>query len=176
MNCQRLREQLADFVAGELDAQQRAAAQQHIDACEQCRELVRGLQAAAATLESGLISANEAERQTASMAAPRARAASDVPIRGVPGVLSSFERTLVWRRRLSTIVRYAAIVLLAFVGGYFARGWRLHQRAARQEPARLGLEAAPQVSRELASRYAEAAQQFPDSSTFSRSLLMLARP
>lgn len=158
MNCRTFREQLADLVAGELDSQQRAAAHEHMQTCEQCRELARGLEAAAAVVEADVVSPEEAERQTAALAPPKPH---------------GMRPAIVRRRypRLSTIVRYAAVILLAFAGGYSARGWRADEIASPLPPD----DRASPVSSELAQRYAIATEQFPDSSALSRSLLALAR-
>lgn len=155
MNCRTFREQLADLVAGELDSPQRAAAHEHIQACEQCRELARGLEAAAAIVEADVLSPAEAERHTAALAPP-APAAPDSAVR---------------RYRLTPLMRYAAVILLAFICGYLARDWRTGE-AASVPPADDG---SSLVSDELAQRYAIATEQFPDSSTLSRSLLAIAR-
>ena len=158
MNCRTFREQLADLVAGELDSPQRAAAHEHMQTCEQCRELARGLEAAAAVVEADVVSLEEAERQTAALTPPKP-----------DGVRPAIVR----RRyaRLSTIVRYAAVILLAFASGYSARGWRAGEVASPLPPDD---RASPVIS-EFAQRYAVATEQFPDSSTLSRSLLALAR-
>jgi anti-sigma factor RsiW len=167
MNCREFREQLAEFIGGELDAEQHAAAQSHMQSCQECRERARGLEAAAAALEAGLVSPGEAERRTAALTPPHAAR---------PAAASG--RVL----RVSTVLRYAAIIMLAFAGGYLVRGWRAGDGAAGQQLAQTGqtvvppvIDAVPGVSRELADLYVRAAQKFPDSSTFSRSLLMLAR-
>jgi anti-sigma factor RsiW len=158
MNCRTFREQLADLVAGELDSSQRAAAHEHMRTCAQCRELARGLEAAAAVVEADVVSPEEAERQTAGLALPKPHGVRPAVVR---------------RRypRLPTILRYAAVILLAFAGGYSARGWRASEIASPPPPD----DRASPVGRELAQRYAMAMEQFPNSSALSRSLLALAR-
>jgi hypothetical protein len=155
MNCRTFREKLADLVAGELDSPQRDAAHEHMQTCEQCRELARDLEAAAAIVEADLLPREEAERRTAALAPP------------APGAPDS----VVWRYRLPAIVRYAAVILLAFICGYLARGWRTGEVASLPPPD----ERSSLMSSELAQRYAMAAEQFPDSSTLSRALLAIAR-
>ncbi len=158
MNCRTFREQLADLVAGELDSPQRAAAHEHMQTCEQCRELARGLEAAAAVVEADVVSLEEAERQTAALTPPKPH-----------GVRPAIVR----RRypRLSTIVRYAAVILLAFASGYSARGWRADEDVSEA----LAVDGASRVSGELVDRYTKATEQFPNSSALSRSLLALAQ-
>ena len=170
MNCRTFREQLADLVAGELDLPQRAAAHEHMQTCEQCRELARGLETAATVVEAGVVSLDEAERQTAALTPP-APVASNVPVRRLAGVSDSAPDSAVRRYRLSAIVRYAAVILLAFASGYSARGWRAGEVASSLPPD----DRASPVSSEFAQRYAIATEQFPDSSTFSHSLVALAR-
>lgn len=78
-------------------------------------------------------------------------------------------------RVVAAALRYAAVIALAFAGGYMARGpdapatQPAAPRVVEQPPAR-----APGDSR-LADRYAAALRKFPDSPTLSHSLLMLAR-
>jgi hypothetical protein len=86
-------------------------------------------------------------------------AASGSPLRRGPVRVSPWGASL----------RYAAVIILAFVGGYLARG------TAPNNPAAPGADGLAGAAPALALRYAAAADRFPEAPTFSHSLLMLAR-
>lgn len=158
MNCETFREILADFLAdflaGELDQAQHTAAREHVDACAECREQTRGLQAAAAAVESTIPTVEEAERRTASLT--------------LPAIPAPAHRTL----RLAPILRYAAVVLLAFGAGYLSRGG-----SGPSDPAAGDKTGDPGVlNPQFVQGLERAASRYPASSGFSKALLALAKP
>ena len=156
MNEERFRELLADYVAGELDSENAAELRAELARDPRRRALAKELQAAAAALEADLPSLEEAEQRTATLTLPAVgRAASTKP------------------RWLHALLRYAAVIALAFGAGFLARDWQQPrdvpppQAAPRIEP--------DVVNARYAAGFARAAREFPQSELFSRSLLMLAR-
>lgn len=160
MNEKQFRELLANYIAGELDPQQAADFRAALQADEQRRKLVQELQAAAAVLEAGTISQEEAERRTAMLALDPSHA----------GVLSPHGRRPE-RKRLFAVLRYAAVILVAFGAGFLARAW---PAVDRTEPTRPAVQATP-INEVYVASFTKASESFPHASTFSRSLLALAR-
>lgn len=165
MNDERFEELLADYLAGELDEQQAAAFRAELESNEQRRKIAHELQAAAATLEANLLSDEEARRRTDSLSL------QDIATRGAGGAPGLSSRPTRFRyRRLKAVLRYAAVIVLAFGAGFIVRGWRSETRELS-----LPVTAAASVNERYADDYLRVTQAFPQSSGFSRSLLMLAR-
>jgi anti-sigma factor RsiW len=165
MNDEKFEELLADYLAGELDEQQAAAFRAELESNEQRRKRAQELQAAAAALEANLLSDEEARRRTESLSL------QDIAMRGAdraPKVSSRLTRF--GHRRLKAVLRYAAVIVLAFGAGFVVRGWRSDTR----EPSLPVTTAAP-VNERYVQDYLRVTKAFPQSSAFSRSLLMLAR-
>jgi anti-sigma factor RsiW len=162
MNEERFRELLAEYVAGELDERQAAAFRAELEANPQRRKLAQELQAAAAALETNILSETEAEQRVASLRLEGAvpRAASEQPAH--PG----HRRHTRWRVGL----RYAAVILLAFGTGFLARGWLPGNRVATAKTS-----PTPAINERYVANFLQVTQSFPQSSAFSRSLLALAR-
>jgi len=163
MNEQDFDQRLADYLGGELDEQQAAALRAELEADPQRRRLACELHTAAAALETGLLSPEEAERRTASLACPADAAR---------GAASATGRGRRWAAgRPGVILRYAAVIVAAFGLGYLARGWREAERSVPALPAVRTAE----VNDAYVAGFMRATKAFPESSTFSRALLMLAR-
>ncbi|MFQ5806428.1 MAG: hypothetical protein ACE5I3_08260 [Phycisphaerae bacterium] len=166
MNDEKFRELLADYIAGELDDQQVAAFRAELEASEERRKLAHELQAAAAALETNVLSHEEAERRTAALEVEDARATS------AGGADQRAARSAPPRHdRLRAVLRYAAVIVLAFGSGFLARGWRSSDREVIPSPPPLP----GSIDERYAADFIRVTQLFPESSTFSRSLLMLAR-
>jgi anti-sigma factor RsiW len=160
MNDEKFRELLADYLAGELDEQQAAAFRAELEASPERRRLANELQAAAAALEANVLTDDEARRRTEGLEL-------EVPL-SVDG-----RRTLKPPRqykRLFTVLRYAAVIALAFGTGFLVRGWQSRSPATASAPP-----PAAEINERYLANFVEATQSFPQSSTFTRSLLMLAR-
>lgn len=165
MTDEEFRDLLAEYIAGELDEQRAAAFRAELEANEQRRKLAEELQAAAAALEVNLVSEEQAEQRTAGLKLETAA------IRG-PDAVSETARPVVLRyARIRAVLRYAAVVVVAFSAGFLARGW---SSADQQVAARTEAPAAP-INERYIDKFVEATQSFPESSSFARSLLALAR-
>jgi anti-sigma factor RsiW len=162
MNEGRFRELLAEYVAGELDDRQAAAFRAELEANPQRRKLAQELQAAAAALETNVLSETEAEHRVASLRLEGAGlgTASERPAH--PG----HRRHARWRASL----RYAAVILLAFSTGFLVRGWLPGERGAMAKTS-----PTPAINERYLANFLQVTQSFPESSAFSRSLLALAR-
>ena len=158
MDCEQFTDRLADFLGQELSAEQHEAAQQHLRSCERCRELARGLQAAAAATESNVPTVEEAAQQTDTLRLPTS-----------PGMHAARRRRA--PSYLLTVIRYAAVIAIAFGGGYLYRG------VGAIPPGEVGAATAgpdelfPYIER----RVAQIDKQFPGTSELSRKLLLLAK-
>ena len=170
MNEREFQDKLADYLAGEMNAAEAEAFRAALAADPERRRLADELQAAAAALECRAASDEEAREATAGLRwddlAARARR---TPVRA--------ERPASRLRILNVALRYAAAIVLAFVAGYWARS---SAAVAEREPAPIvrgpeigsvGTEAAEQY----AASYVKAARSFPNASSFSRTLMALAK-
>ncbi len=160
MTEERFRELLADYLAGELDEQQAAAFRAELAASAERRKLASELQAAAAALEGNVLSENEARQRT-----------EDLKLE-LPSPLKRAHASEATGRykRLFAALRYAAVIALAFGGGYIVRGWQSGSPETTSAPPPMA-----EINERYVANFAEATQLFPHSSTFTRSLLMLAR-
>lgn len=161
MTEERFRELLADYLAGELDEQQAAAFRAELKANAERRKLADELQAAAAALEANVLSDDEARRRTEDLQL------SVAPSRKRPRPV---ERTA-GHQRLFAVLRYAAIIVLAFGAGFLARG----RQSETPETSGASLAQTTEINDRYVANFVRATQSFPESSSFSRSLLMLAR-
>jgi anti-sigma factor RsiW len=165
MNDEKFEELLADYLAGELDEQQAAVFRAELESNEQRRKRAQEFQAAAAALEANLLSDEEARRRTESLSL------RDIAERGAGGAPELSSRpTRFGYHRLKAVLRYAAVIVLAFGAGFVVRGWR--SDAPELSPP---IATAAPVNERYVDDYLRVTQAFPDSSGFSRSLLMLAR-
>jgi anti-sigma factor RsiW len=160
MNDEEFRELLADYVAGELDEERAAVFRAELEANEERRRLARELQAAAAALEANVVSQEEAERRTAAL-----------ELRGAAFSAAGSTRRGGGQRRLPAVLRYAAVIVLAFGAGFLARGWQSESSAQAPPPLAQTVE----INERYVTDFVKFTQSFPKSSTFSRSLLALAR-
>jgi anti-sigma-K factor RskA len=167
MNDEEFQELLADYVAGELDEQQAAAFRAELESDAQRRQIAQQLQAAAAALEANVPSDEDAQSRTELLNL------QDIATRGAGGAPEQISPPIRFRYyRLRAVLRYAAVIVLAFGAGFVARGWR----SDVQEPSTPPVVITPTVNEGYAASYRRVAQAFPQSSSFSRSLLVLARP
>lgn len=165
MNDEKFQELLADYLAGELDEQQAAAFRAELESNEQRRRLAHQLQAAAAALEANVLSDEEAQRRAEPLSL------QDIATRGVGGAPEHASRPIPFRyHRLRAVLRYAAVIVLAFGAGFMARGWRSDTR----EPPPPPVVSSPSINERYVAGYQRVAQAFPQSSSFARSLLVLA--
>jgi transposase len=143
MTCNEFRNHLADHLGGEAAAGAEQALRRHAETCGECRDELAGLELALATLEQSRLTRAQAEQRVSQT--PRA-------ISLAPALL-----------------RYAAVIALAFGGGYAVRGMR--SPAATPAPAHV----APAVQpAELASRYVAASSAYPRASSLTHALLAIA--
>jgi anti-sigma factor RsiW len=167
MNDREFHELLAEYVAGELDDERAAMFRAELDADPARRMLAQQYQAAAAALEAHLLSDEETERRAASLSfeqvASTATDGAGTRVNGLRG------RRYV---HLRAALRYAAVIALAFGAGFLARGRDTQTNETAPPPAAVDAS----IDKRLAAKYTQASQSFPESPTFSRSLLMLARP
>lgn len=166
MNDEEFQELLADYIAGELDEQRAAAFRAELESNAERRRLARQLQAAAAALEANVLSDEDAQSRTASLSL------QEIAARAGGGAPPRVSRAVRFKHyRLGVVLRYAAVIVLAFGAGFVVRGWRSEAR----EPSPQVVSSA-NVNEGYAASYRRATQAFPQSTSFSRSLLILARP
>jgi anti-sigma factor RsiW len=180
MNDAEFRELLADYIGGELDEQRAAAFRAELEADPQRRRLAEELQAAAAALEANVVSPEEAKERTEAL--ELARISRDSANASRRALRADRVRSI----RFRAVLRYAAVIVLAFGGGFLARGWMPGTRssvgAADQTRPVAGdqmsvppLEVTTAINEQLVVNFRQATKSFPESSTFSRALLALAR-
>jgi hypothetical protein len=175
MTCNTFRAQLAELIGGELDPARHAAAVEHLKTCPDCRAHAGGLEAAAEAVQATLLSHEEALRQTAGLTAPHAVRGEYGEVAAPPsyGISRSYSRTP-WLTRL---VRYAAMIMVAFAAGFMYGSRQLPEADLPVpivvDPA-MGIPVQPTVNPVYVWRFAQASKDYPDSSTLSRSLLSLA--
>ncbi|MBI5863189.1 MAG: zf-HC2 domain-containing protein [Planctomycetes bacterium] len=157
MNCRELENNLAEYLAGELSPADHASARQHVQACPTCAARVVELQTAAAVLESGDVSAADADRATAGLPLP-ARPQS------APILLSR-------ARMAHSVFRYAAVILIAFGAGYWMRGTAPPKNPPSLTPTQQAPSATPTL---IVARYEAASQAYPNAPSLSRTLLAFA--
>lgn len=174
MNEREFLDRLADYLAGELDAAQAESFRAEIADDVRRRRLVDELQAAAAALECRALSDEQARDATAELRW------SDVATRNVAASASRSIIAPAAHRRFHAVgvaLRYAAVIALAFVSGYWTRGGA-ENRPNDAAPAALVSEAGPvrTDAKDLyAAHYVKAGQSFPNASSFSRTIMALAR-
>lgn len=157
MTCKHVRDQMADFIGGELSAEQTAVVRDHLASCDACAREARGLQAAAAVVEAGDLSATAA-----------AAKALTIDWETIERAAQSTAKSTRIRPRAAALLRYAAVIAIAFAGGYLARGPRLAGPETRT------MVTDPEMA--LARRYETASRSYPHASEMSKSLLALATP
>lgn len=167
MNDQEFHELLAEYVAGELDRERAALFRAELDADPARRMLAHQYQAAAAALEANLLSDEEADRRAASLEFEQVTSTATES-----RVLQASDLRSRRDRYLGAALRYAAVIALAFGAGFLARGRDTQRGETVSPPAAVDAS----FNERLAAKYTRASQSFPESPTFSRSLLMLARP
>lgn len=174
MNCDQFREILADLLADEISAGARLDAAAHARSCRRCAPMLIGLEAAQAGLR----------RHDVSLAEARA-AADQVELPAFSAIAKGHDK----RRTVPPVLRYAAVIALAFTAGYFARGSGTApgepnlSQTARLHPAGeadattvnvlAGGDLAP--SPQMIRKYREVSAALPASSDLSRCLVALAR-
>lgn len=160
MNCEILQARLADYVAGELSAPERLAADAHLAECGACHRQANELSATERMLRNGVAPQTNAEHAVSGVELPKLDDRRSLPTRTAPAAL-----------------RYVAVVALGFLGGYLTRDRNLNDKPSMQPnnaPARV-METLP-VNPAFVARYQAAETTFPAATSFSRSLLVLARP
>lgn len=167
MNDERFQQLLADYVAGELDPADAGEFHAALRTDPARRKLAREMQAAAAALEVHLVTHEQAAAATESTAPPAVRVDTLRPRRAA-GVL-----------RAAPLLRYAAVVLIAFWAG-LAVGTRSGSGAPADEGGASGAYArnvAPvEISPALAAKFTDVSRAHPGASGLSHALLALARP
>jgi len=155
MNCAELQDVLADYLAGEASADTVAAVRGHLADCTACRDEVTGLQAAAAVLESGLPTLEQAETAAASIGLPSTgRSARDA---GRSGAWSA--------------LRYAAVIAISFTAGFLSRPDAPRGSASQPTAERPASPRPATVSQSFAERLAT----HPQGNLFSQALLAIAK-
>ena len=200
MNCREFENCKAEYLAGELSADAFEAAGGHVESCAECRAEIAGLQAAAAVFEAGRLGESEARELAGTSGTMRSGAEPMMPIAGLaahergdlhvearlgdpPGTTRTPVRRISIRRGAPALLRYAAVVALAFGAGYWMRGPGVSRSAA--SPIATGKNPDSALSDPLTDDrpvnpafvkgYRRATEEYPSASSFSKSLLALAR-
>lgn len=157
MNCEDVRSLLADAVGHELNEPDGRALELHAARCAACRDRLAELRGMAMALRA------------------LAPADSDVAAQAASIVLSRPSRPAVPTG--SSLLRYAAVMFLAFGAGYFVRGVATDSQSARPAPIAEAQPARPSSSLEtyIARNYPRVASEHPDTSQLGLSLLSIAR-
>lgn len=158
MNCPAFHERLAEYLADELPAADRSAAEAHAAECADCRRMASELAAAEQVLRSGIV----------------ADALSEAAVRGLSLPRVAGRHGPVVRMTLMPL-RYAAMIAAGFLAGYALRGSAAPDTRS-PAPAVGGVHVASAVHHTLVSRYQAAEAAYPEAPAFSRSLVALARP
>lgn len=163
MNCQQFDQQLPDFLGGELSAQHSVDCAEHIATCAACRTRVGGLQDVQALLQSATAGAERFPANAVtvrSQSSPASRAANVRP--------------------LIAILRYAAVIAIAFLAGFATRGPGPRSQSATivkgsgpETPAINVVD--PVANPRLQREYREITSAHPEASSFGRTLLLLAK-
>lgn len=159
MNCKQFERVLPDFLAAETTPNAAVECAEHIASCASCRKRVEELRNVESLIRS------------AALAVPEFR----------PGRAGHVLSGQGWRGA-NVIIRYAAAIGLAFTAGFWGRG--LSGRMETIQPSQLhrapsagvGVEtpefaAGPEMQRE----YLQIAAAYPNTTTFGKSLLLLAK-
>ncbi len=177
MTPEEFHEMLPDYLAGELSESQELRLRAFLEAHPAERFRVEELRAAQQAVRQTAPSPTEAEDRVvglpslASLAGPREA--------GLPATRTAAGRF----RFVPAALRYAAVVLLAFAGGYITRGWRPAEPAetpAQPEIARVapapaaGVLLPDALSPHLAERLERAIRAYPQGQTLTWALLSLA--
>lgn len=197
MNEREFQDKLADYLAGELTAAEAEAFRAALATDENRRRLVDELQAAAAALECHDVSEKIGRAATADLRfadiAARVGGADTLSIADRSSLMTDgpVSRPILFRGLgvIHLAVRYAAVIVLAFVAGYWFRGGgdegasriaRPHTEpivapAAGSDLALVDMEdAVDSVNERYVAKYAKATRTFPNASSFSRTLMVLA--
>ncbi len=143
---------LVDYLAGELDAENTARVEAALRRDPALRARVEGLRAAEAGLRAGLPDLSLAEQEVAGL-----------PLR-VPDA-----------GRAGRLARYAAVILVGFAIGFWARGFGSSPvEVAPVAPREVAVDAGGGFER-FASSYVAVSQQRPRLSALGRGLLALAK-
>ena len=154
MNCDRVEMLTADYVGAELKGPERQDFENHLAACEDCRERVSGLVCAERFVSRQVPAQKLADRAVASLVVTEPPNEHAMQVRSVP-----------WRKGLSI----AAVLTIGFVGGF-----QFRERA--QLPIAVHPNSSGSINElDLQQAYAGAAKRFPDKSGLAWGLLSLAR-
>lgn len=116
MDCTKLNEQLAGYLGNELNGNERAAVEAHLESCASCRAEVEALQATVGELaQLTTVSAAEAAASTAGLEVRR--------------------RPSWWSRTLSGAMRYAAVLVIGVLIGHYLINGRAQNQLAQPAPA-----------------------------------------
>ena len=172
MNDERFESLLADYLAGELSPADEAEFRTELDRDEQRRKLAQSLQAAAAALEADVPDLEQADERSADVLFDR------IVLRHLAERQRQPQPMRVARLGTS-LLRYAAVIMLAFATGYLVRGWSRTELEGQPSPtptppAHTAGAVAPQINDEYIANYARASRTFPQATSFSRALLAVA--
>lgn len=157
-HCSTNRLLLADYLANELTPDERRAFEDHLRTCEPCRTHAESLGAVQRSLLSAAGSLDAANARTASLTPAPASLRVHTPHVSHVAI------------RVARPLALAASLALAFAAGYFAR--TPHAMSTPLTPSTRNADATiPRVARD----YLKAAQSTPTASSFTWSLLSVAR-
>ncbi|RMF83402.1 MAG: hypothetical protein D6744_04715 [Planctomycetota bacterium] len=144
---------LAEHLGGELDAEATKRLEARLAANPALAERVATLRAARDAVAAGLPALRQADERAASAA---------FDLRAVVAGRR--------RRGWTAVARYAAVIVVGFLAGYFARG-----AAFRSERANSQTAVTPATTVSWAQRYVEAVRSRPGASDYAHALLAVAR-
>ena len=147
---------LAEYLAGEADADGAARLEALLHSDPALATRVAELRAAQEALLGGVPSLEVAEHRVSAL---RAAAVLPAPVAALR------------RSWLSAAARYAALIAIAFIAGYWARGTSDERVTSEPRPPSI----VAGSGEHLAQRYVSAAQSHPSASAFARVLLTVAR-